>query len=127
MVTEAVAALEDRTLAPTVNAVADEIGIDQSGASRLIKSAVDAGYLTMTTTTSDGRRREASVAAAGRLALRDAHRWQEDVFAELTADWSQKRRDEFRHAMSDLMDRSSAIGLPGAAAPLSQPPGRPGR
>ncbi len=110
LATEAVAALVGREEPATVNAVADEIGIDQSGASRLIKSAVDAGYLTMRTAPSDGRRREAAVTPIGRNALRHAHEWQERMFDELTAGWSQQRRDDFQRAMGDLIARSSAIG-----------------
>ncbi len=110
LATEAVAALAGREEPATVNAVADEIGIDQSGASRLIKSAVDAGYLTMTTAPSDGRRREAAVTPIGHTALRKAHAWQERMFDELTAGWSQQRRDDFQSAMADLIARSYAIG-----------------
>lgn len=110
LATEAVAALDGRGEPATVNAVAEEIGIDQSGASRLIKSAVDAGYVTMTTAPADGRRREAGVTPMGRAALRQAHAWQERMFAELTAGWSQQRRDDFQRAMADLIARSYAIG-----------------
>lgn len=110
LVTEAAAALVGREKSATVNAIADEIGIDQSGASRLIKSAVDAGYLTMTLASSDGRKREASVTSAGHTALRQAHAWQERVFAELTAGWSQQRRDDFQRAMADLIARSYSVG-----------------
>ncbi len=107
---EAVAALVGREEPATVNAVADEIGIDQSGASRLIKSAVSAGYLTLTTTPSDGRRREVAVTPIGRNVLRQAHAWQERVFGELTAGWSQQRRDDFQTAMADLIARSYVNG-----------------
>jgi MarR family transcriptional regulator, organic hydroperoxide resistance regulator len=48
LVTEAVHALAARAEPATVNAVARELGIDQSGASRLIRSAVEARYLTTT-------------------------------------------------------------------------------
>src|SRR6266516_4636487 len=75
-VTEAVNALVDRDEPATVNAVAHELGIDQSGASRLVKSAADAGYLTMAKGASDGRRREVSTTAAGQAALENAHGWQ---------------------------------------------------
>ncbi|WP_395729055.1 MarR family winged helix-turn-helix transcriptional regulator [Nakamurella sp.] len=109
LATEAVAALAGRGEPATVNAVADEIGIDQSGASRLITSAVAAGYLTMTTSPSDGRRRPAAVTSAGRAVLGQAHAWQERKFDELTAGWSQQRRDEFQRAMTDLMVRSYEI------------------
>lgn len=110
LATEAVAALVGREEPATVNAVADEIGIDQSGASRLIKSAVDAGYLRMAAAPSDGRRREGAVTPIGHAALRQAHVWQEQMFDELTAGWSRQRRDDFRSAMAELIARSYAIG-----------------
>lgn len=109
LATEAVAALAGRGEPATVNAVADEIGIDQSGASRLITSAVAAGYLTMTSSPSDGRRRPAAVTSAGHAVLAQAHAWQERKFDELTAGWSQQRRAEFQRAMVDLMVRSYEI------------------
>lgn len=106
VVTEAVRSLTERGAAATVNAIAHEIAIDQSGASRLIKSATAAGYLAMETSASDGRRREVSLTPAGRSMLDQAHRWQEEVFLHLAADWSESRRREFQQAMTDLMDRS---------------------
>lgn len=109
LVTDAVAALTARDALATVNAVAHELGLDQSGASRLIAGAVDAGYLEPTRGSRDARRREVSVSAAGRAALRSARAWQESVFAELTADWSQQRRDDFRGMMAELVARSRAI------------------
>lgn len=109
LISEAVHALTERGIAATVNAIAHEIGIDQSGASRLIKSATAAG-LVMSASAADGRRREASLTPAGRSMLVQAHRWQEDVFDQLTADWSEKRRHDFQQAMTDLMDRSYALG-----------------
>lgn len=105
VVTEAVAGLVGRGQAATVNAVAAELGLDQSGASRLIRSAVDADFLTMTMAPQDARRREATVTAAGHTALRQARAWQERTFAELTAGWSQRRREDFRSAMADLIAR----------------------
>jgi MarR family transcriptional regulator, organic hydroperoxide resistance regulator len=101
LVTEAVHALA---------AVARELGIDQSGASRLIRSAVEARYLTTTRGRGDGRRREVSVTDTGAAALWHAHAWQEEVFAELTAGWSGRRREDFRSAMADLLSRSDRLG-----------------
>ncbi|AKH86371.1 transcriptional regulator [Streptomyces sp. CNQ-509] len=106
---EAVHALALRGIPATVNAVAHEIGIDQSGASRLIKSVAAAGYLTMTASAADSRRREASLTPAGRSMLGQAHRWQEEVFAELTTGWSDEKRRDFQQAMTDLMERSQAM------------------
>ncbi|OKI65554.1 transcriptional regulator [Micromonospora sp. CB01531] len=109
LVSEAVHSLTKRGAAATVNAIAHEIGIDQSGASRLIKSATAAGYLVIAASATDGRRREASLTPAGRSMLAQAHRWQEDVFDQLTADWSEERRRDFQQAMTDLMARSYAL------------------
>lgn len=63
----------------------------------------------MTPSMADGRRREASLTPAGRAMLEEAHRWQEDVFARLTEDWSETRRREFHAAMTDLMGRSVTL------------------
>ena len=106
---EAAHTLNQRGIPATVNALAHEIGIDQSGASRLIKNATSAGYLTMAASPTDGRRREATLTPTGRTMLDQAHQWQEDVFAELTAEWSDGRRRDFQQAMTDLMDRSYAV------------------
>ena len=106
LVAEAIRSLTERGVAATVNAIAHEIGIDQSGASRLMKSAAAAGYLALEASAADGRRREASLTVAGRSMLNQAHRWQEELFLHLAADWSQNRRREFQRAMTDLMDRS---------------------
>ena len=109
LVCEAVYALDRRGAPSTVNAIAHEIGIDQSGASRLIKSATAAGHLVLATSSADGRRREASLTPAGRSMLDQAHRWQEEIFAELTTGWSENKRQDFQQLVSDLMERSSAL------------------
>jgi DNA-binding MarR family transcriptional regulator len=107
LVTEAVRTLSARGGA-TINAVAYEIGIDQSGASRLVRAAVTAGYLAMTRAAADARRREVTVTPAGEALLADAHRWQEQVFDELTASWPAHRRAEFHQAMRSLLETSHA-------------------
>jgi DNA-binding MarR family transcriptional regulator len=117
LVGEAVLALTERGIPSTVNAIAHELGIDQSGASRLVKSATAAGYLVMAPSSADGRRRDVSLTPAGRSMLEHAHRWQEAVFDQLTAGWSEQRRREFERAMTDLMDRSYA--LEAAASPTA--------
>jgi DNA-binding MarR family transcriptional regulator len=109
LVSEAVHTLSQRGAPATVNAIAHEIGIDQSGASRLIKDAAAAGHVIMTASPADGRQREASLTPAGRTMLEQAHRWQEDIFGQLTTGWSEKKRHDFQQAMTDLMDRSYAL------------------
>ena len=114
LVTEAVDSLVLRGEPATVNAVAAEIGIDQSGASRLVAAATKSGHLVATVSANDARRREMTVTAAGRSLLSDAHAWQERVFGELTADWSERRRSEFERSMSELIDRSRELDGGGA-------------
>lgn len=41
--------------------------------------------------------------------LDQAHRWQEDIFVQLTTRWCDKKRHDFQQAMTDLMDRSYAM------------------
>jgi MarR family transcriptional regulator, organic hydroperoxide resistance regulator len=108
LVAEAVHSLSQRD-GVTINAIAHEIGIDQSGASRLVRSAVGAGYLRMTAARIDGRRREVSITPAGISMLDDAHQWQEKVFAALTTDWTEQQRNDFQRAMVSLMERSHVL------------------
>ncbi|WSQ06829.1 MarR family winged helix-turn-helix transcriptional regulator [Streptomyces sp. NBC_01231] len=109
LVTEAVHTLTQRGVVATVNAVAHEIGIDQSGASRLVKSATELGYLTMQASETDGRRRQATVTSFGHTMLEQAHDWQEQVFDRLAEGWSEQQRRDFQQAMTDLIDRSYAL------------------
>lgn len=86
MVTEVVAALQG-TDGATVNQVADELGIDQSGASRFVGQAVERGYLRKFASPADARQRLLLVTRQGAKMLDSAHHWQESVFVDLTADW----------------------------------------
>lgn len=109
LVTEVVHTLTERGLPATVNAVGHEIGIDQSGASRLVRSATDAGYLVTQTSETDARRREVTVTDSGAELLDQAHSWQEEVFARLTDGWSEARRREFARSMAELVERSHTL------------------
>jgi DNA-binding MarR family transcriptional regulator len=106
LVTEAVHALRDRPEA-TVNDVAAELGVDQSGASRLVAHAADLGYLATHPAPSDARRRVITLTASGAALLAAAHDWQESVFAALTDDWTPDERAAFHRAMIRLIARST--------------------
>ena len=110
LVVEAVQSVRSREPA-TINAVAHELGIDQSGVSRLVKSAVATGYLELKASDRDGRRREVAITAAGHTMLDQAHRWQEAVFRQLTEQWTERQRVDFRKAMLSLLDRSRSLSL----------------
>ena len=110
-VVEAVQSVRGREPA-TINAVAHELGIDQSGVSRLVKSAVAARYLELKPSDRDGRQREVLITPAGRSMLDQAHRWQEAVFQQLTEQWTERQRVDFRKAMLSLLERSRTLSLP---------------
>ena len=103
MVAEAVASLSQRDVA-TVNAVANELGIDQSGASRFIAQAVQRGYLQKGAALEDARQRSLHVTPAGEELLLAAHVWQESVFADLTADWTEQDVRQFQTYLERLLD-----------------------
>jgi MarR family transcriptional regulator, organic hydroperoxide resistance regulator len=111
LVSEAANSLITRGEAATVNAIASQLGIDQSGASRLVKTATDAGYLKLEPCRGDGRRHEVSLTEAGEEALGQAHRWQDEVFGRLTEGWSEAELNAFCRAMDDLIVRSDRLDL----------------
>lgn len=106
MVTETVAALDGGGGA-SINDVARELGIDQSGASRMVGQAVERGYLVKASAT-DARRRAVRVTDTGRRLVTRAHAWQEATFAELTADWTPGEVARFAELMSRLVTKASA-------------------
>lgn len=112
LVSEAVNALTARGEAATVNAIASQLGIDQSGASRFVTAAIDAGYMYLTNATGDGRRREVSLTTAGQDTVRQAQAWQEEMFAVLTEGWNEAKCDAFRSAMNELIVRSEHMDFP---------------
>lgn len=70
-----------------IAAVAGELGLDRSNASRMLAAAVAAGLVTKTVCAQDARRTELAITPAGRRRLAAAHAWQERTFAHLVADW----------------------------------------
>jgi DNA-binding MarR family transcriptional regulator len=102
MVTEVVQALQEDGEA-TVNEVADQLGIDQSGASRFITQAVEHGYLCKVASPTDSRRRLLVVTDEGAALVETAHEWQDAVFAELASDWSKAEIQQFHRLMERLI------------------------
>ncbi|WP_157244908.1 MarR family winged helix-turn-helix transcriptional regulator [Nonomuraea typhae] len=93
----------------TVNEIAGELGLDQSGASRMVAQAAERGYLAVTASAADGRRRTVVLTEEGRELLAHAHAWQEEVFDRLTGDWAPGERERFHRAMLRLMRRSPEL------------------
>ncbi|WP_159079644.1 MarR family winged helix-turn-helix transcriptional regulator [Plantactinospora sp. BC1] len=101
MVVEAVAALTGRGVVASVNDVARELGVDQSGASRMVSRAERLGLLSRVRPSVVGGTTAISVTGEGRELLCAAYAWQDEVLRTLTADWS---RAEVR-TLVELMGR----------------------
>jgi DNA-binding MarR family transcriptional regulator len=71
----------------SISAVAAELGIDRSGASRLVGRTLDAGFARRATAPRDARRADLSITPSGRRVLAAARRWQAATFRELVDDW----------------------------------------
>lgn len=92
----------------TIGAVAHQLGIDHSGASRLVRDAVDAGYLTRVTAGADRRRAALALTKAGRGVLDGALAWQRTAFADLVAGWEPADRDRFATYLERLANEVGA-------------------
>lgn len=108
MAVEAVASVKANGSA-TINDIAAELGIDQSGASRLMSQAMAAGLVQRARAEGDGRARECGLTPAGEELLNHARAWQEDVFARLTAGWTADERDAFEVQMNRILSAVSDI------------------
>jgi DNA-binding MarR family transcriptional regulator len=87
LVLDAVAAAARRDPDVAVADVANQLGIDRSGASRFVTAAAEHGYLERRPSRVDARRAVLTLTPAGHELLAGSHAWQEQVYAELTAGW----------------------------------------
>ncbi|NJP91923.1 winged helix-turn-helix transcriptional regulator [Nonomuraea sp. FMUSA5-5] len=92
----------------TVGTVAHQLGLDHSGASRMVKDAVDAGYLERATSAHDRRRAALRLTDSGRALLAGAREWQRHAFADLTSSWDEPDRLRFAAYLSRLADEVGA-------------------
>jgi DNA-binding MarR family transcriptional regulator len=91
----------------SINAVAHQLGLDHSGASRMVKDASRAGYLTRGESEEDRRRTVLRVSQAGEALLQAAHQWQRKTFDELTQGWAEHDREQFAGYLSRLANQTS--------------------
>ncbi|MGW5388224.1 MarR family winged helix-turn-helix transcriptional regulator [Nocardia sp. NPDC003963] len=94
-VVEAVAGAAGAPDEATITAVAHQLGLDHSGASRMVRDATAAGYLARRESDLDRRRTALHLTPAGDRLLADAHDWQRRIFDRLTDDWSPADRRRF--------------------------------
>ena len=92
----------------TVGTVAHQLGLDHSGASRMVRDAVTAGFLTRTVSEHDRRRVSLRLTEAGQELLAGARQWQRRAFDDLTAAWSETDRRRFAGYLRRLADELGA-------------------
>ena len=92
----------------TVGDVARRLGLDQSGASRMVAAAAAAGYVERARAAADGRRSVLRLTPEGRALIDSSHRWQRDTFAELTTTWDEKDRAQFAGYLQRLASEVGA-------------------
>ncbi|MFC4010366.1 MarR family winged helix-turn-helix transcriptional regulator [Nonomuraea purpurea] len=88
----------------TVGTVAHQLGLDHSGASRMVRDTVEAGYLARATSEHDRRRASLRLTESGQELLAGARRWQRQAFEELTASWAEHDRRQFAGYLQRLAD-----------------------
>lgn len=93
LVVQAVGALDGR--AATVGAVARQLDVDPSTASRLVAETVREGYLVRAPGQSDARRAVLALTPAGQQLAGAALRYQRSVFERATQDWPAPEREAF--------------------------------
>jgi len=91
-----------------VSTVAHRLGLDHSGASRMVRDAVAAGYLARTLSARDRRRVSLELTAEGRARLEGGRRWQRRAFADLTAGWDEDDRVRCAGYLLRLADEQGA-------------------
>ncbi|MBP2193182.1 MarR family winged helix-turn-helix transcriptional regulator [Nocardia goodfellowii] len=107
-VVEAVAAALRTTTEATVTTVATQLGLDHSGASRMVRDAVAAGYLARGDSAHDRRRAVLCLTDSGRELHAAARDWQRRCFDQLTASWSDHDRRQFAVYLQRLADETTA-------------------
>jgi DNA-binding MarR family transcriptional regulator len=76
----------------TVGAVADELSVDPSVASRMVTDCITVGYLSRAASAHDGRRTVLHLTESGAHLLARFRRQQREAFEHVTREWSEHDR-----------------------------------
>ncbi|HYW11989.1 MAG TPA: MarR family transcriptional regulator [Longimicrobium sp.] len=90
--------------AVTVGMVGERLGIDPSRASRVVTSALQAGYVERVASQSDGRRVGLRLTDTGRALAESAHRIRQRAFAETMGGWTDDERRTFARLLTRFVD-----------------------
>jgi DNA-binding MarR family transcriptional regulator len=108
LVIEAVHTGESAGEEANVATVAHQLGLDHSGASRMVRDAVAAGYLVRAASARDRRSAALRLTGEGRALLEGSRAWQRRAFAELTAGWAPEDRRRFAGYLERLAREQGA-------------------
>lgn len=98
----------------TVGALADQLSVDPSVASRMVSDCISSGYVERLASQRDGRRTVLRLTPEG-IALRDRFRSQHrQAFEHITRDWPDHERLEFARLLIKYADTTSRLGKPDA-------------
>ncbi|GLY30783.1 MarR family winged helix-turn-helix transcriptional regulator [Kineosporia sp. NBRC 101731] len=93
----------------TVGAVAEQLAVDPSVASRMVTECINEGYLVRKASQLDGRRTVLELSEEG-VKLRDRFRSQHrQAFLKITHDWPENKRLTFAQLLIDYADASVAL------------------
>jgi DNA-binding MarR family transcriptional regulator len=101
---------------PTVGAMAERLGIEQSRASRMVANAIGAGLVKRHASQLDGRRAHLELTKDGRKALAAVRRFRIAFFSAIMADWSDQECSVFAELLTRFTD---SLQDPGARADVS--------
>lgn len=89
----------------TVGLVGERMGIDPSRASRVVASAIQAGYVERVASQADGRRVGLRLTDAGRALVDSVHRLRQRAFDEAMRDWTAAERRDFARLLTRFVER----------------------
>ncbi len=89
----------------SIAAIAEQLGVDRSGASRMITAAANHGLVSKRSADSDQRRTEVDITETGHALLETAHAWQADAFQAMTANWAPEDVEQFATHLRRLADQ----------------------
>ncbi|MCA9640940.1 MAG: winged helix-turn-helix transcriptional regulator [Myxococcales bacterium] len=109
-VAEAVHAAALRRREVSIAEIAEELGLDRSGASRMVSAAAEAGCVVKRVAGDDARRSQIELTRRGRALLRAAHHWQQSTFERLTATWPDEDAQRFASYLLRLSKQALVEG-----------------
>jgi DNA-binding MarR family transcriptional regulator len=94
---------------PTVGAVAERLGADPSRASRMVASAVKAGYVKRVASQGDGRKTFLRLTSEGLACAREARDFRIAHFGRLVENWTDRECREFARLLGGFTESTSEI------------------